>query len=168
MPIVQHHNLSQPYPKLHHAVLDTTFCGINHLASTPHASIHQYLGVKYASIPARFRQSKLFNTYPAITLASKHGCDSRLRTVVNPHSPSHSPRPICPQSQECKVTEEMLFGLDHADIPTQTLKHDEFECLNLNITCPAGLTSRSRLPVMVWIHGYVCAPSLSALRSIQS
>ena len=52
----------------------------------------------------------------------------------------------------------MLFGLDHADIPPQTLKHDEFECLNLNITCPAELTLHSRLPVMVWIHGYVCTP----------
>ena len=82
MPIVQHHNLSQPYPKLHHTVLDTTFCGINHLASAPHASIHQYLGIKYASIPARFRQSKLFSTYPAITLAFKHGYENRLCTAV--------------------------------------------------------------------------------------
>jgi carboxylesterase type B len=32
-------------------------------------------------------------------------------------------------------------------------KQDEFECLNLNITCPADHHSESRLPVMVWIHG---------------
>ena len=170
MPTVQDHNQSQPYPKLHHAVLDTTFCGINHLASTPHTSIHQYLGIKYASIPARFRQSKLFNTYPAITLASKNGCGSRFAHFSYTHILKQvvfififSPRPICPQSRECKIIEEMLFGLDRADIPSQSLKHDEFECLNLNITCPAGLTLHSRLPVMVWIHGYVYTPfTLSA------
>ncbi|KAF5351202.1 hypothetical protein D9756_008368 [Leucocoprinus leucothites] len=134
MPIVQDHHQSQPYPKLHHVVLDTTFCGVDHPASTPDAPIHQYLGIKYGAIPARFRQSKLFNSYPAITDASKHG-------------------PVCPQSQEGKVTEEMLFGLNHVDIPPQNHKQDEFECLNLNITCPAGLTVHSRLPVMVWIHG---------------
>ncbi|KAF9443507.1 alpha/beta-hydrolase [Macrolepiota fuliginosa MF-IS2] len=134
MPIVQDHHQSHPYPKLHHVVLDTTFCGINHSASTPDAPIHQYLGIKYASIPARFRQSKLFSSYPTITDTSEYG-------------------PICPQSQEHKTTEEILFGVNPSDIPHQDLKHDEFECLNLNITCPAGLGIHSRLPVMVWIHG---------------
>jgi Carboxylesterase family len=37
----------------------------------------------------------------------------------------------------------------------QNLKQIESECLNLNITCPGGLTRESRLPVMVWIHGCV-------------
>ena len=32
-------------------------------------------------------------------------------------------------------------------------KHDEFECLNLVITTPAGVTSDAKLPVMVYIHG---------------
>ncbi|KAK7464632.1 hypothetical protein VKT23_005840 [Stygiomarasmius scandens] len=35
----------------------------------------------------------------------------------------------------------------------QVFKHNEFECLNLNITCPAGLNSHSHIPVMVWVHG---------------
>jgi carboxylesterase type B len=54
-----------------------------------------------------------------------------------------------------KSIEETLFGISQQDIPHQDLKHDEFECLNLNITCPAGLTLHSRLPVMLWIHGLV-------------
>lgn len=51
--------------------------------------------------------------------------------------------------------EELLFGVPEDRAPKQTLKQDEFECLNLNITCPAGLTQSSRLPVMIWVHGYV-------------
>ncbi len=46
----------------------------------------------------------------------------------------------------------------------QNLKQIESECLNLNVTCPGGLTRESRLPVMVWIHG--CAhPRAHSLRS---
>jgi carboxylesterase type B len=49
--------------------------------------------------------------------------------------------------------EETMFGLNDDDIPKQNLKQNEFECLNLNITCPGGLTPQSHLPVMVWVHG---------------
>jgi Carboxylesterase family len=46
----------------------------------------------------------------------------------------------------------------------QNLKQIESECLNLNITCPSGMTRESRLPVMVWIHG--CAyPHARSLRN---
>lgn len=48
-----------------------------------------------------------------------------------------------------------MLSLSEEDIPKQTLKQNEFECLNMNITCPADLTPYSRLPVMVWIHGFV-------------
>ncbi|TFK41640.1 Alpha/Beta hydrolase protein [Crucibulum laeve] len=132
MPISQKH--SQSFPKLHHLALNTTFCGIEHPASTQDARIHQYLGIKYASIPARFRQSKLVTEYPPITDASQHG-------------------PICPQVKGSKTMEETLFGIAREEIPQQNLKQDEFECLNLNITCPAGLTPNSRIPVMLWVHG---------------
>ncbi|XP_006463977.1 hypothetical protein AGABI2DRAFT_194604 [Agaricus bisporus var. bisporus H97] len=134
MPTVLGPNMSQPYPKLHHAVLDTTFVGVNHAVSTSDTLVHQYRGIKYASVPARFRQSKIFNSYPSLTDASKHG-------------------PICPQSGGSTPIEEVLLNLKVADVPRQTFKHDEFECLNLNITCPAGLTVHSQLPVMVWVHG---------------
>lgn len=153
MPISQDQQPSKPYPKLHHVALDTTFCGINHSTSTLDTPIHQYLGIKYASIPARFRQSKLFNSYPAITDASNHGYVVYHRNTRHWGLRCCFLRPICPQSQECKITEEILFGIKRADVPFQDLKHDELQCLNLNITCPAGLTAHSRLPVMVWIHG---------------
>lgn len=46
-----------------------------------------------------------------------------------------------------------MFDLELDDTPKQALKQNEFECLNLNITAPAGLSSHARVPVMVWIHG---------------
>jgi Carboxylesterase family len=54
--------------------------------------------------------------------------------------------------------EETLFGISQQEIPQQDLKQDEFECLNLNITCPSGMTPLSCLPVMLWIHGLVVCP----------
>ncbi|KAJ7598572.1 Alpha/Beta hydrolase protein [Mycena floridula] len=120
-----------PRSSFHHSSLETTFHGVIHGISSPEVPILQYRGIKYAYIPARFCQSKLFTSYPVETDATKYG-------------------PICPQLKSSKTAEETLFGLDDADIPKQNLKQNELECLNLNITCPAGL---SRLPVMVWIHG---------------
>jgi carboxylesterase type B len=69
-------------------------------------------------------------------------------------------RPICPQLQK-KCFEEELFGSGREDVPQQILEQSEFECLNLNITCPAGLTSQCRVPVMLWVHGCVYMISLS-------
>ncbi|TFK20655.1 alpha/beta-hydrolase [Coprinopsis marcescibilis] len=119
--------------KRQHNTLKTTFCGAEHPLSEPDTPIHQYLGIKYASIPMRFRQSILYNTYPTVTPASEYG-------------------PICPQPRS-RCIEELLFGISESDFPPESLKQNEFECLNLNITCPAGLTPTSRLPVMLWIHG---------------
>ncbi|KAJ3729854.1 carboxylesterase [Lentinula raphanica] len=121
-------------PEVHHMVLETVFRGVEHPLSTPSAPIHQYRGIKYATVPARFRQSKLFTSYPPLVDASKFG-------------------PICPQVKNMNSFEEALFSLNEDDIPQQILKHNEFECLNLNITCPSGLNAQSRLPVMVWVHG---------------
>ncbi|KAJ7885176.1 carboxylesterase [Mycena olivaceomarginata] len=81
----------------------------------------------------RFRQSLLLTALPPKTDASCYG-------------------PICPQLRK-KCFEEELFGLGHADVPQQILEQNELECLNLNITCPSGLTAQSRLPVMLWVHG---------------
>ncbi|PFH47384.1 hypothetical protein AMATHDRAFT_152199 [Amanita thiersii Skay4041] len=133
MPVVSKHH-ADPVPKIHHVELETTFLGVEHQLSTPDTRIHQYLGIKYASVPQRFRQSILFTEYPCITNATKFG-------------------PICPQLKAVRSIEETMLGLSEDIIPRQTLVQDEFECLNLNITCPAGLTPQSRLPVMIWIHG---------------
>ncbi|KAK7046884.1 carboxylic ester hydrolase [Favolaschia claudopus] len=120
-------------PALYHPGLKTTLYGLQHRDSTPEVPIHQYRGIKYASIPARFRQSRLVTTLPPKTDATRYG-------------------PICPQLHK-KCIEEELFGLGHPDLPQQILEQNEFECLNLNITCPAGLTPQSALPVMLWVHG---------------
>lgn len=61
-------------PVVLHEKLHTTFTGLVHPISTQEATVHQYLGVKYASVPARFRQSKLHTSYPPTTDASRHGC----------------------------------------------------------------------------------------------
>ncbi|TCD65765.1 hypothetical protein EIP91_002250 [Steccherinum ochraceum] len=132
---------SKPSVSLYHSHLRTTFKGLCHSLSTPEAPVSQFLGIKYASVPARFRQSKLFASYPSVVDASHHG-------------------PICPQSKFSSLESE-LFGLSLSGedvkelLPkTTALKHDEFECLNLNITCPAGASlSSERYPVMLWIHG---------------
>ncbi|KAJ3714640.1 Alpha/Beta hydrolase protein [Lentinula guzmanii] len=121
-------------PEVHHMVLETVFRGVEHSLSSPNAPIHQYRGIKYATVPARFRQSKVFASYPPLVDASKFG-------------------PICPQVKNMNSFEETLFSLNDDDIPQQVLKQNEFECLNLNITCPGDLTSQARLPVMVWVHG---------------
>ncbi|CAA7268349.1 unnamed protein product [Cyclocybe aegerita] len=126
---------AQPHVVLHHRGLETTFRGIEHRLSEDKARIHQFRGIKYASIPARFRQSQLFSSYAPITDATSYG-------------------PICPQKRPSKSIEETLFGIPREEIPTQKLKQDEFECLNLNITSPAGLIPyHSRVPVMLWVHG---------------
>ncbi|KAG2146296.1 Alpha/Beta hydrolase protein [Suillus clintonianus] len=125
--------LDRSHVVLHHTVLGTTFRGIDHPISTVDVPIHQFRGIKYASVPARFRQSKLVTSYPSSVDATRHG-------------------PICPQPDRQSLEEE-LIGLADSDIPRQVFKRDEFECLNLNITCPAGHHRQSQLPVMVWIHG---------------
>ncbi|CCM01185.1 uncharacterized protein FIBRA_03233 [Fibroporia radiculosa] len=120
-------------PVVLHEELATTFTGLVHPASTPETPVHQFRGIKYATIPARFRQSALCTSYPPQTDASHYG-------------------PICPQHRY-RGAEAELFGLPEDALPHQVLKQNEFDCLNLNITCPGDATATSRLPVMLWIHG---------------
>ena len=95
----------------------------------------------------------LFVSYDGISVVSAHFVRSPLTLVVRN-------RPICPQSKYSTLEAE-LFGLSPSSeefkalLPKAHLKQDEFECLNLNITCPASASSSSNLPVMLWIHGYV-------------
>ena len=71
----------------------------------------------------------------------------RLLPFVNSHSP------ICPQPSLGGIEDE-LFADSTETNTVEPLKHDEFECLNLNITCPGNANPDSRYPVMMWIHGY--------------
>ncbi|KAH9917293.1 carboxylesterase [Fomitopsis serialis] len=120
-------------PVVLHEDLATTFTGVVHPVSTAEAPVHQYRGIQYASIPARFRQSRLNTIYPLLTDASHYG-------------------PICPQPRH-PGADAQLFGISEDNIPVQVLKQNELDCLNLNITCPGDATPESRLPVMLWIHG---------------
>lgn len=60
-------------PVVRHTTLKTTFTGLQHTLSSPETPIHQYRGIKYATIPARFRQSKLFTSYRSSTDATRYG-----------------------------------------------------------------------------------------------
>jgi hypothetical protein len=139
------------HARVHHPALRTSFIGVDHPLSTDDAPIVQFRGIQYGSVAARFRQSKLVTSYPAVTDASRYGfvplhlCERSTHTFFSP---------ICPQIKYKSIEEEM-FGCSLDDAPTQLFKQNEFECLNLNVTSPAGLGHESRLPVMVWIHGYV-------------
>jgi hypothetical protein len=143
--------IDAPGPQLPHPLLATTFEGVEHPLSTLDTRIHQFRGIKYASVPARFRQSKPFTSYGPVTDASRHGSVS---SGAYQHELTDARRPICPQ-QNYKSLEEDMFELSPDASPTQSFKQSEFECLNLNITCPAGLNHDSRVPVMIWIHGQV-------------
>ena len=147
-------------PELYHERLGTTFIGVEHPISTLEATIHQFRGIKYASVPARFRQSRLFNSYSQITDATRLGSVMVACSPLARNCSPHTRRSVCPQ-EVCKSLEEDMFGLSPDESPTQTFKQNEFECLNLTITCPAGLNSQSRLPVMLWIHGYAIYPYIT-------
>lgn len=60
-------------PVVLHEDLKTTFIGVMHPISTPEAPVHQFRGIKYATIPARFRQSRLYTSYPPQTDATRFG-----------------------------------------------------------------------------------------------
>ena len=64
-------------PVVLHEDLKTTFMGAIHPISTPDAPVHQYLGIKYASIPARFRQSKLHTRFPPQVDCTHYGFVTR-------------------------------------------------------------------------------------------
>ncbi|XP_004583920.3 liver carboxylesterase 1-like [Ochotona princeps] len=56
--------------------------------------------------------------------------------------------PRCPQI----TTESLLMPLFNPHMRNVTLKMSE-DCLYLNVYTPSNLAKKSRLPVMVWIHG---------------
>jgi hypothetical protein len=61
------------HARVHHPALRTSFIGVDHPLSTDDAPIVQFRGIQYAFIAARFRQSKLVTSYPAVTDASRYG-----------------------------------------------------------------------------------------------
>ncbi|KAJ5256843.1 Carboxylesterase type B [Penicillium angulare] len=116
-------------PEAVHTTLDVTFKGI--ARDYERVPLHQFLGIKYASIPARFGKAVPVK-YSAGTVvdASKYG-------------------PRCPQV-DVDIRHLLRIPEDFTIAPEL---EDEFECLNLEITCPPVSSTSRSLPVLVWIHG---------------
>ncbi|KAJ5083398.1 Carboxylesterase type B [Penicillium angulare] len=116
-------------PEAVHATLDVTFKGI--ARDGEHVPIHQFLGIKYASIPARFEKAvPVEYSVETVVDASKYG-------------------PRCPQV-DVDIRHLLRIPEDFTITPEP---EDEFECLNLEITCPPVSSTSGSLPVLVWIHG---------------
>jgi hypothetical protein len=60
-------------------------------------------------------------------------------------------RPKCPQNPDLNCTKDYGPFVAFPD-----LLEDDLDCLNLNVYCPTARAGEP-LPVLVWIHGYVCA-----------
>jgi len=99
----------------------------------PTTEVANYLGIKYATIPARFRESKPIN------LSDLFGA------LDATHYGPRCPQPI---SGLRDTTAHLFQGVRRStEYPL-----DEFECLRLNIYTPPTWNHKS-LPVVVWIHG---------------
>ncbi|RFU32525.1 hypothetical protein B7463_g3843, partial [Scytalidium lignicola] len=124
--------------KLYHRKLKTNFQGIHHPHSIETAPVTQFRGIKFASIPARWQQSKLEENYSESYDATKYG-------------------PACPQFIAPLAHEDFFNGIDPNSVDAikteEPYEIDEFECLNLNISCPTSNKLGTNLPVMVCIHG---------------
>ncbi|KAG4436825.1 hypothetical protein IFR05_007674 [Cadophora sp. M221] len=62
-------------------------------------------------------------------------------------------KPKCPQPPQTARLEDTLIGLPTSIASHQPDIFSEFECLNLNITTPAGSKAGDDLPVLVYVHG---------------
>jgi hypothetical protein len=66
---------------LRHEGLRTTFSGVEHAVSTPAVPITQFRGIRYATIPGRFRTARLVSEYEEVVDATRYGY-----AVVSHHS----------------------------------------------------------------------------------
>lgn len=64
---------TEPTVHFTHDELNIKFTGVRHRVSTPDAEVHQFRGIKYATIPMRFRRSVLFDAYSPSVDATKFG-----------------------------------------------------------------------------------------------
>ncbi|KAJ6148669.1 hypothetical protein N7497_010651 [Penicillium chrysogenum] len=115
-------------PEIQHLALNATFKGIRR--DDQNVPVYQFLGIKYASIPARFELAEPMRNFDRVVDASKYG-------------------PVCPQPS-LDVRHLLRIPEDFAIAPEV---EDEFECLNLDITSPPKSNTEGPLPVLIWIHG---------------
>ncbi|KAF1840542.1 para-nitrobenzyl esterase [Cucurbitaria berberidis CBS 394.84] len=116
------------------------------LRGKPSASAVQFRNLKYASIPARYKDSIPFESLEV---------DSSGVFDATYFGPS------CPQLRGAQAWDLTLVGV--ITLPCEqgqgkTENMDEFECLNLTVTVPTSPTAskrkgRNELPVFVWVHG---------------
>jgi carboxylesterase type B len=93
--------------------------------------VRNFLGLPYASVPQRFRQSKLVKI--------EH---------LGKHRDARAYGPQCPQPENRnQARRKHLFA---GTAPWPPLVASESDCLNLNVYSPPAPSS---LPVVVWIHG---------------
>ncbi|GIC87941.1 putative carboxylesterase [Aspergillus udagawae] len=110
--------------------LQTRFLG--EVRGKSHDGVSQFLGIQYATLKDRFADAELIEQREGSILdASKDG-----PTALSP-------------SFGCD------FELGHIQhiLPKKELPQSDLNCLNLNITVPAGTTEISKLPVFLFIHG---------------
>lgn len=116
------------------------------LRGKPSASTVQFRNLKYASIPARYKDS-----LPDVALrVGQDGVYDATRFG-----------PSCPQRRGGQAWDLTLIG--NLTLPCEqgqgtTEEMDEFNCLHVNVTVPksalkAHKRNASSLPVLVWVHG---------------
>jgi carboxylesterase type B len=116
-------------PILHHPLLGQIHGKTIQSGTT---SLTQYLGIPYASIPKRFSRSTTLSTLPSTPYDATHfGPDS---------------------IQPLNATETDASGNQFPHKGFKERPQDE-NCLYLNITAPSTDGSRSKLPVLVFLHG---------------
>ena len=125
---------------LHHPTLQRTLRG------TSSASTTQFRNLKYASIPARYKDS-----IP----------DDRLEVGEDGVFDATQFGPSCPQLRGAQAWDLTLVG--DAVLPCSpgqgdTERMNEFDCLNVIVTVPKDIPSDAKsggrgLPVFVWVHG---------------
>ncbi|KAF8860196.1 alpha/beta-hydrolase [Acephala macrosclerotiorum] len=96
----------------------------------------QYRGIKYADIPGRWQDPVLISQPVSFTGSELDA------TKFGPSSPQH------PGGFAFDVS---LVG--NLTLTQESTEQSEFECLNLDVTVPAGKRAVDKLPVFVWIHG---------------
>ncbi|OJJ37707.1 hypothetical protein ASPWEDRAFT_39443 [Aspergillus wentii DTO 134E9] len=116
-------------PQFHHQGLNATFTGIER--NVEGVSVHQFRGIKYASIPARFERAQPVNGFDgSVVDATEYG-------------------PRCPQAD---VDVRHLLRIPE-DFEIANEPEDEFECLNLDVNGPPVSSVKEPLPVIIWIYG---------------
>ncbi len=96
--------------------------------------VANFLGIQYATVPARFRQAVPLDL-----------------TKISGVADAKSYGPPCPQPSNNMPDPRahLMEGGDSYDVAPAS----EFDCLTLNVYAPPPAKNQKPLPVLVWIHG---------------